>query len=975
MSIPIIDINSGDTMSGMVDKINYNFTLLSLKGGGPSGIQGLQGYRGPVGIQGIIGLQGIQGSHIYNLNPSTTSLNGYNIGDVFVWDSNIYQIIAGTSGNTYQQIVNLSVQSPFGVNNHLQEINPHTGYVNYPFVLGADTNNTNSQYQNALFTINANNNSIQFINFYNGNSFIGGIDKTTNNALRLKGGLLDGIVIEGSGNQPHNISIDNNGIHLSGRKNSNISSTSYSTSSFIVSTKLNETDNGIIDNKPENAWGLKNDNINNYSTLFPLKEGNYKSSIGDKISTTNRIDRLCVSNNANIFFDTTSISDYITINADSNGASDSKVLSLSKYGIAIGGLKENPNNGTIYSAFSSDIFNTKITTPTTISTPCGSILSITSIGNNNITSRVSSDLIECLNDNDIIQPSIGIGADWKWRGKILLTETANSNVNKFMLEQYSNLIVSDRKAETGSDKNTNDTLHIHGADSYSKPGCDVVLSGGNNISNNSVYCVGGDVYLSGGSAFKPVGNTVVSDMMRCGNVVIGINPLHHNGCMSSSAYTSTSHEQNNTATNPESVGFFDINNVAIHGNRIVIDSNANLRKITGNYSKTTDATQAEKIWNPYVETPEETTLQLSGVNTISHIDPIFLEQEDICAHQFLSGVMRRIIRFSINNSSITTESINPNEFTNIYVSSNLQSIYFITEQVWQKTGNIVHVNLFGRWLTDAGGRASSDLFHITDHFYTSSFNNLLGGYSNFIDNSLLTSWLLDSDSSQSIGYNYRNSTSDISGLPMTVFRMPISVKNVRPTSCYGNGNIYTEDACTKYGYTSPLTIINPTQSVIQSTPVMIGGYHYPPKSERTIDNERLSGNRTALYKNDFYNTAFHSNENYLAYDFTSTAIGNTDTFRSGGTGTWVESNFTKTETELTNYDYYIQPEMISNFNEEGYGRFYRYSNRVRPCVGMYTWISLDYSYCIMDKFLENNKNPNMYYSSNNSININPTTNQ
>lgn len=975
MSLPIIDIHAGDTMSGMVDKINYNFTLLSLKGGGPAGIQGIQGLRGPVGPQGMQGIQGTRGNIIYNIDPDTIDPNDYNLGDTFIYNGVIYQIVFNGTGNAVQQITNLydSVQSPFGLSeNDLHTINPHTNYETYPFILGIDTGDRNSVAEILSRTsgdggvLNISNKNLpSFIKFFSNTELIGTI-KTGTGQFVLQGDTVNGIRIYGGG---FHIDINHNGISLPvDRKVSG-----YSTSSFIVSTKIS---NGTIDNNWNNAWCTGYDN--SCATLFPFKSGSGStSSIGLKTNLQHRIDQICLTKNANVFYDTgTGVNDYISIKADgpSLTAPLTDTMFLSKYGVAIGGLKPVSSISSIHTQFENDVFSIKLSTPTqwTTNQKYGTMMTITSLGDNTIPGVVSSDSITF---PEFVSNTSRGNSDWAYRGTIVLS--TNIDASAFRKCNYSNLIVADKKTESGSMKNANDTLHIHGADSTRYAGNDIVVSGGNNLggsSGNSV--VGGDVYLSGGSAFGTVNGTH-SDLKRCGNVIIGINPLHHSGCFDSSNFTSTSYETNNTSTNPNGVGFFDINNISMHGNRIVIDSNANFRKITDGYTKTnglvynSGATggQAEKNWRPYASSPKNTTLQISAVNTISHVDPIVLDRKDICSHQFMSGVMQRAIRFYKNGDEGFTktkpsiEVVDPSELTNAYVSSCRNSIYFITEHVWQKVGNIVNVNVFGRWVVSSN---SSQLFHMADHFFNVGVNEPISTGLNrcgFNEHELLKQWLLDPSASTP-------SYLSVPGQdwPMTVFALPVVVENMCSTYCYGNGNIYTEDNKTAYRAGSDTTqTVNPTGSVLHSTPVVIGAYHRPPVEEQTSDNKLFGspyGNRSALYSNednyspnDRFNAAYHNPENANGYNFASTSITTADRFRydirtTSTAGGWTESNYTHTEAYNSQYCY-VYPEMLTDlFNKHVYQAqdYYRISKRLRPCIGMYTWISLNYSYSVMDGF-------------------------
>lgn len=61
MSITLKNITAADTISSMVDKINFNFDQLILNGGGIEGPQGIEGQPGMQGVKGDEGDQGIKG--------------------------------------------------------------------------------------------------------------------------------------------------------------------------------------------------------------------------------------------------------------------------------------------------------------------------------------------------------------------------------------------------------------------------------------------------------------------------------------------------------------------------------------------------------------------------------------------------------------------------------------------------------------------------------------------------------------------------------------------------------------------------------------------------------------------------------------------------------------------------------------------------------------------------------------------------
>ena len=1003
MSIPIIDINAGDTMSGMVDKINYNFTLLSLKGGGPAGIQGIQGIRGPVGPQGDNGATGANGSMILNGNPEnyTQEQLADNSNNIFISnDGKIYNIMHNDTDDTYfpHEICDLHdlADSPFalGTSKSNPTINPCNQNKSYPFMLGVgagDVGTINALVDDsankAMMYINLDTNT-SFLKMFNSGSLCGTIGLNSNNGvvgdvLTIKGDS-NGIRLEGSTDHPRGvININSSGVCIPYNAEVGQLNTGYS---FLMSrngiTSTSNGTNGKIDNDSnfkEKAWCLVKNG--EYNSLFGFTDpgGSLKTSVGILDGTTYKgLNRIVLNKESIILFEnSTNVSSDSTKIVNDAGKTS---MSWSQYGVTFGGLKQSTSSNSIYCFYNQDLFSIKLSNPNS-NASYGTLMTITSNGNNSIESVVSNDIASIYYDNSQIDHYNSNVANKRWRGLIYLTSGSNSQ--HFIKEHYSNLIVADRKTESGANKNANDTLHIHGADSNAFSGSDVVISGGNNLGgSSSVTAVGGDVYISGGSAFEEISTgNVLSDMRRLGNVVIGINPLHHKQCFNNAGYSSTSYHNNNTDTNPSTAGFFDINNIALHGNRIVIDSNANYRKLTAGYTKDDNNSASNKDMKPYVELPEDTTLQVSGVNTLNHIAPIVIQREDISSHQFMSGVMRRIIKFTNNNGSLSRSFVNPNNFNKNTINvSHQNSVFFITEQVWQKVGNIVHVNAFGRWV--ANKPTTPELHYISDHFFTNSIETVVENditkivpvlnVDDYANNEALINWLTSYDT-QTNKYSYLDhSNSSGAYLPMTAFALPVVVENMCSSFCYGNGNIFTENLCSKIkNDLKVMTDVDPTESVIQSTPVTIGQYYKPNSNEYSSQTAwgSINGHNGALYTSDMNKARYSqpkndesTNVDRLPYSFSSSAINLNDAFRHpsfvSSNGYWGEANYRQTEMMDEQNWCYIYPEMMTTYGNETLSSS---GCRVRPCVGLYTWITLNYSYSVMDGFY--NKIPKMTNSS------------
>lgn len=110
---------SGDDLSIVVDKLNYNFNQILLNGGGPQGLKGIigaPGIPGAQGLQGLTGPIGDEGTHIYvdGVTPGDYPFGtGGEIlprtGDIFIETNTIYlqlwqYMLTGTSTNFWDEV-------------------------------------------------------------------------------------------------------------------------------------------------------------------------------------------------------------------------------------------------------------------------------------------------------------------------------------------------------------------------------------------------------------------------------------------------------------------------------------------------------------------------------------------------------------------------------------------------------------------------------------------------------------------------------------------------------------------------------------------------------------------------------------------------------------------------------------------------------------------------------------------------------
>ena len=1015
MSIPIIDINAGDTMSAMVDKVNYNFSLVSLKGGGPAGIQGIQGIRGEIGLQGSVGGIGPAGSSIYSYsNPDPNSMSP---GDINIYDGVIQQVYSTPNGNVLQTItdLNTTLQSPFGISEH-ETINPVTSFADYPIVFGAGTGSPDNipvHSDNAKSLLNLKHNgTVDLIRFFKSNSPITSLTFTGhitagNNSFVIGSGTSDNLCLNGP--TSHSICLASNGTYFNGRIHAMTANYAYDNSAFIVATK---NLNGMIDNSA--AWAIEQ------TKLFPVKTGANVNLIGLKNREENRVDEMYLNKNASMFIDMPyDTNDYMSIKIDStSGTATQDVVLFSKYGVAIGGIK---GNGTLDDDFRLDAFTAKITTPFD-NAEFGTKLTISSR-----TSKQTSLVASSVMSANLVEFGIATAVTSTPNEGVAGLMQLATGIDKTMFSQnmYGNTITADKNRDIANvGKNTNDTLHIHGADGTAGTGNDVVVTGGNTINTANFNYVGGDVYIAGGSALKTNASKLKADLRRQGNVIIGINPLNHKNTFNASSYTSTDGTNKNASLNPSEIGFFDINDVAIHGNKIVIDSNANFRKATNEYSHTA-LTSADV--SPYVDTPANATLQVSGINTMMHENPVVVEKNDVCSYQFMSGVMRRIIRIRYRDNQWEVSTIAPNEFmstiynTNYISGDSTGSVYFITDQVWQKIGNVVNVQAFGRWVANKPG--DPNLYHITDYmFYKPATTGTATKLSTvwvqantapYCINKTLGKLLLEKPT-HVVGYRNITNVGGSLNQPMTTFALPFVIKGMRSSHCYGNGNIYTENPCiskvsTDYiisntpepyvlrdtsssqAYIQNAAIYRrsktfetePSGSVISSSPVTVGAYYTKENYDYNAGfGTPIGGNNYDGGLGSIHTSSFNSTNG--TYDLKSMSIKNTDPrfTATNTTNVWDEKNFIKTEIMSQTDACFICPEMIADYGNLSIydaGAMDKMEGRyMRPCVGMYTWISLNYSYTVVPDFTDkfttfSYSSPNFNQGSNTTPVETPTT--
>lgn len=962
MSIPIKDINAGDTISSMVDKINFNFDLLALKGGGAQGVQGVQGVRGSVGIQGIQGVQGVKGNGLI-IGQSVPQDIGDD-GDVYinVGDGSIYE----KQGGVWERIYNPTdtAESPFTYHNPSQGKIAIRQRVNIPVVIGTDDAGAIRDIAQSTDkgALNINTTSdINAITIFGGNA--------QNVAVTM--GTSDGIdfTILNQGNiRIGNSSNDSIYVDLAGKlKISGYADTSHNGKRALVA--VNNQDGIVGFDTPQ--WFIEHEG-DFKGSLFPAKNYN----LGLK-GTENRIKDIyiipdsvvyCgnVTDSGNKFpkFKTGDPDNGKTVMGWSqNGVSlgiESKAffdnfINADTFGLYVGSdrlASQNPKGYAPYIAMKPankniDDSNTDLVLQTMI----GYInTTTTDVG---YAVAFSSQLNCAAYKKDLVSPVLTV------------FDESQKNSGGRMLKRM--LKLKGRNGLCGED------IVVQGGDSVS--------TGGFGLGENQCKYVGGNVFVSGGGAIREnaviyAGNSysesIMGDMRNLGNVIIGINPNNHK-TIQPTVYGSAKTDEEISATDPKDIDFFDVADVAIHGNRIVIDSHANQRKLeqaivsqktmqTGVSSGGGSATLKAKsiVGTPYVETLNDSTLQVSALNTIYHEEPVVVSINDIYYHQFLCGTMNYVMGLYYDGSqSPDVFLVDSDKFFKLLKNGNTKgvsdkiknSLLFQVQQTWQKVGNVVNVSARCEWFA-------------YNNYSNGSNDNRMGLYRIF--NGMLH--ILQPNAQQSLSLsvrywwngkkahnatlcnvlgvykeNYKGHTGyyDISEesmftnveifhkQPLSMIRAPYSVVSSRNMFCSGGGSIFTEIFDNK----------NISQKTLRSHPVFIG--NEPPF--------------ISYSNNSLYDSAYHSqygkingskiSENASGEKFDGKTFNVTSSRFNVSSNPWSEGHFPKMMISGDPYTYVVPTMLCSWFNRES-NITDNINEMLRPVVGLYTAMNFNYSYVL-----------------------------
>lgn len=739
MAINIRDIVPSDTISSMVDKINYNFDLLA-SNYGLQGIQGIQGIQGTLGLQGQTGLQGKKGAvwFFYNSN-NAPDLSTFpeavegdmcynNTGEAFELEFNsITQTLEWVSKGSLASIMTPPFMKSPQSNNVVYRENGMGG-----LVLSNDAN-INSAFQPSGITVG--NDVIQDDNIL---------------VLKTPGGSIASIYLENlsaidsaQGNIDFSLGIKNEIGNIKIQA-TNTSLLKLSTNGEIYISGLDNSDNKDYFIGTNNGTVKKLPWITSTYSLIPENPG--LGNLGSPSNPIMNLDfswkghnnshsiKFCSKSDASVshnngsltFIDTYTGKDLIGLSSTSIVVGNGKFNDIANFAKLErnGDSKGKTRGGLIVSSKTDKAYNSGGAIITLVNDSYNIEKINVTVNNNNI-------------DNGYIEQTVSLGSI-PARGFIFEDDINGISSSLYgigglirLCERNSNGFMT--LGGTGGNRSDSDlALSIYGIETNAgnTKGGDVIISGGHNKSdiNNDTddkdqICLGGNVFIVGGSHVRTsnvnqnaAGSTNAFKIREFGNVIIGMNPvfspqmgLQHVGIGGN----------NEGSLTPYGVKFFPTNSFVAHANEIIIDSDANARIY--DYDKNKRNTV---YYNP--ETIENITFNVNARNTIYHKQALEISAPERNSYALISGVLTdfcivdtsstpsTLIHTQLNRYPLVSDLIAANftqsgSYYNIgqggtyyfWVPTNSRPLLII-ENMWQKNGGIVsgQIKMYrGRFVT------------------------------------------------------------------------------------------------------------------------------------------------------------------------------------------------------------------------------------------------------------------------------------
>lgn len=592
------------------------------------------GPEGIQGIQGVFGFSGIQGLQGIQGRRGTGWVTDTNLGDAEVGDLYLTQdgTVQSYNGTTFQDVYNLveNIVSPFTLQETIQTIHPVDP--TNKTVLGGNYSTTNAT-----------------LNIVGDNETAISISKASTIAnLKVNGNEF---VVEAN-----NISLKANQTTLTlyGDNRILLSPLAGLTNDNTIHPFITTNNLGELTHLPNWEWGVINESVVPNDTLS-------NCYVGDE---THLLDGLWLDENSNINFKTDTDTSYLKINSKTTGENLKNVVKVSKNGICVGSYSNDQN-------LNYDTENSGIYVAGGTNQKCGQITLVGATVNNGYVNF------------DSVVPT---GTNANTPTYILdVNDTQNNNI-----KDNSPLVT----LKTNSTNFSANTLHIKGGTHINGKGYDVLIDGGDSRGEwNDKTKTGGDVYIAGGSNRNNSSNEneIRGSLYNFGDVVIGLNPNNHPSLRNGSAtYASTRGVSKDKIAG---VSFYDICNFTAHGNKIVLDSDANNRAVNG-YPSDGSCPRLNDI--------NQATLKFNGLTTIYRNNPIALNYTDAFMHQMLSGVYSTSVMYYMSGGTLQYKKggsiyslLNSSEYSSLASgttsgNSKYRTVFSNITTSWQKIGNVVN---------------------------------------------------------------------------------------------------------------------------------------------------------------------------------------------------------------------------------------------------------------------------------------------
>lgn len=822
------------------------------------------GPEGIQGIQGVFGFSGIQGLQGIQGRRGTGWVTDTNLGDAEVGDLYLTQdgTVQSYNGTTFQDVYNL-VENIVSPFTLQETIQTiHPVDPTNKTVLGGNYSTTNAT-----------------LNIVGDNETAISISKASTIAnLKVNGNefVVEANNISLKANQTTLTIFGDNRIRLSplaGLTNDNIQP-------FIT------TDNsGVLTHNWE--WGVLNESIVPKDTLN-------NCYIGDE---THLLDGLWLDENSNINFKTDTDTSYLKINSKTTGENLKNVVKVSKNGICVGSYNDDQN-------LNYDTENSGIYVAGGTNQKCGQITLVGATVNNGY-----------VNFDSVVPTGTNANTPTYF---LDVNDTQNNNI-----KDNSPLIT----LKTNSTNFSANTLHIKGGTHTNGKGYDVLIDGGDSRGEwNDKTKTGGDVYIAGGSNRNNSSNEneIRGSLYNFGDVVIGLNPNNHPSLRNGSAtYASTRGVSKDKIAG---VSFYDICNFTAHGNKIVLDSDANNRAVNG-YPSDGSCPRLNNI--------NQATLKFNGLTTIYRDTPIALNYTDAFMHQMLSGVYSTSVMYYMSGGTLQYKKggsiyslLNSSEYSSLAsgtTSGNLKyrTVFSNITTSWQKIGNVVNCQTRVDFYFVIDGYGNIAIMEPIKYDVGPGLKPSLYAYDNIVVNGIITN-----------------------------VELPICLYNtngsniLRPSYVFGSGCAYTEKTA----------VVGPR---VETT------------DDYFLNNMPVSVNNNTAYANPQYVEPFFSPSNIN--DFSTNKHDNdgklNEQFSAGNKN--ISKGYLKTDNIFqgngVNYclltpsanSAYIIPEYISTVGV-GTGTYKDAKRKFAPLTKSYTSLNLNYSYLLNTGFGETIHNDFIY---------------